>query len=255
MKSASKTLFSTGRLRSTVFAWAAVFLSTACAPKITIPIGTVWDFQPAPAEHRLLIVYLPGNGDPPDAFRRRGLLEAMRMRGIPADVVGVNAVLDYYNNGSVFRRLEEDVIGPAKAKGYRRIWLVGNSLGGYGALAYLGVHREEIAGVVLLGPFAGDRETIEEIDKAGGLRNWDPGPLEPADWKRKLLLFLKDYQQRPEAYPPVYLGFGSHDRLAESQRFLATILPPERVIEIPGGHEWRTWRELWQRFLEQGIIK
>jgi hypothetical protein len=30
---------------------------------------------------------------------------------------------------------------------------------------------------------------------------------------------------------------------------LAAALPAERAICVPGGHDWKTWRQLWDRFL------
>jgi pimeloyl-ACP methyl ester carboxylesterase len=235
---------------------AAAFLSLGCMPPpVTVPLGTVFYEAPGSGGRRLLVVFLPGNGDKPNAFERQGLLDALRKKGVSADVVGVNAHLGYYANGSIFRRLKEDVIDPAKAKGVDRIWLVGNSLGAYGSLAYLGRHPGDIAGVVLLGPFVGDRDAIEEVKKAGGLMYWEPGPVEPADWKKSLLLLLKDYEQHPDAYPPVYLGFGKFDKFVISQRFLAELLPPDHVIELTGGHEWRTWMRIWERFLDKDILK
>ncbi len=236
-------------------ALAAAFLSSGCAPPVTVPIETVFYERPAPAPRPLLIVFLPGNGDKPTAFERHGLLDAVRKKCLPADVIGVNAHLGYYRNGSIFQRLQEDVIGPARAKGHDRIWLVGNSLGAYGSLAYLGNHRDDVAGVVLLGPFVGDREDLDAVRKAGGLAKWDPGPVEPADWKKKLLLLLKDYEQHKDAYPPIYLGYGKFDKFSASQRFLAELLPPEHVIVLTGGHEWWTWSRLWEQFLDRGIIK
>lgn len=248
--------FLNGCRRSLPIVLAAVFSSSACAPPpARAPLDTVLHERKAPGPPALLIVYLPGNGDKPTAFEDHGLLDALRRKGVPADVVMVNAHLGYYLNGSVFRRLKEDVVNPAKAKGYARIWLVGNSLGAYGSLAYLGEHASDIAGVVLLGPFVGDREAIVEVKKAGGLRAWDPGPVDPTDWKKKLLLLLKDYEQRREAYPPVYLGYGTFDKFAASQKFLAEVLPPERVVVLAGGHEWRTWGRIWERFLDLGVIK
>ncbi len=248
-------IFPSGCRRIIRFLLAAAFLSVGCTPPASIPIETITYAQPAQARHSLLIVYLPGNGDRPAAFERHGLLDALRKRGIPADVVGVNAHLGYYTNGSIFRRLEEDVIGPARQKGYDRIWLVGNSLGAYGSLAYLGRHSREIAGAVLLGPFVADKETLDEVNKAGGLTNWNPGPVDPTDWKRGLMLLLKDYKSHPDSYPPIYLGYGRHDRFEISQRFLAGLLPPERVLVLAGGHEWWTWSKLWEQFLDKGIIK
>jgi pimeloyl-ACP methyl ester carboxylesterase len=255
MKSLSVKTFVRGCRRYLSIALAAAFFLFGCVPPVTVPIETVNYERPAPAQRSLLIVYLPGNGDKPTAFERHGLLGALRQKGIPADVVGVNAHLGYYRNGSIFQRLKEDVIDPARAKGYDRIWLVGNSLGAYGSLAYLGEHAEDIAGVVLLGPFVGDKEELEAVRKADGLAKWDPGPVDAMDWKKKLLLLLKDYGQHRDDYPPIYLGYGKFDKFAASQRFLAELLPPERVIELTGGHEWWTWSRLWEQFLDRGIIK
>jgi enterochelin esterase-like enzyme len=43
------------------------------------------------------------------------------------------------------------------------------------------------------------------------------------------------------------LAFGSKDRLVAGQRLLAALLPPRDVLEVPGGHEWTTWRALWRQ--------
>lgn len=244
-----------GCLRSIGIVLVAVFLFSGCAPPAaTVPIETAWYGQHTVPEP-LLLVYLPGRGDPPSAFEDHGLFRALREKGIAADMVGVNAHLGYYLNGSMVRRLKKDVIDPAKARGYARIWLVGNSLGGYGSLAYMGEHRGDISGVVLLGPYLGEHEILREVLDAGGLETWDPGPVEPAQWQKRLFLLFKDYHRQPDAYPPVYLGYGKYDRFAASQKFLAELLPPECVIELNGGHEWWTWKRLWEQFLEKDIIK
>lgn len=235
---------------------AAVLFTAACGPPPPrVPLETISYEHPALSGKKLLIVLLPGNGDKASSFEKHGLIEAVRKRGIPADLVAVNAHLGYYRDGSIFRRLKEDVIDPARARGYDRIWLAGNSLGAYGSLAYLDGRAEDVAGVVLLGPFVGEKETLEEVRAAGGLRNWDPGRVGPSDWKRRLMLLLKEYQRDPGMYPPIYLGYGKRDRFAASQRFLAGILPPDRVIELDGGHEWRTWSKIWEVFLARGIIE
>jgi len=245
-----------GCLRVLLCALAAAFFASACGPpQPKVPLETILYERPAVSGKKLLIVLLPGNGDNPSAFEKHGLIDAVRKRGISADLVAVNAHLGYYLDGSIFRRLKEDVIGPARAGGYDRIWLAGNSLGAYGSLAYLDGHAGDVAGVVLLGPFVGEKETIEEVRRAGGLRNWDPGHVEPSDWKRRLMILLKEYQRNPGKYPPIYLGYGKFDRFAVSQRFLADILPADRVIELKGGHEWWTWSRIWEQFLDRGIIK
>ena len=52
---------------------------------------------------------------------------------------------------------EQDVLAPARAAGYRQVWLLGVSLGAFGALAHAAEHPDAVDGVqdadtVLVGP-------------------------------------------------------------------------------------------------------
>ena len=152
----------------------ALILS-GCYRETKVPIPAIYYETNSTKDNCTLFVYLPGNGDSPDAFEKQGLFRSLQEQGIAAEMVGVDAHLGYYSNNSLVVRLKEDVIDPARVRGSRNIWLVGNSLGGVGSLMYIRKHADEIAGVVLLGPFVGDEEIIEEIKRSGGLQNWDPG--------------------------------------------------------------------------------
>jgi enterochelin esterase-like enzyme len=48
----------------------------------------------------------------------------------------------------------------------------------------------------------------------------------------------------------LHLGFGTEDRFAAGHRLMAAALEPETVSTVPGGHDWRTWRQLWENFLD-----
>lgn len=228
-----------------------------CLPAVTIPIETLRRQYDGPAAaHRILIVYLPGSGDRITAFEENGLLRSLRERGVPADVISVNAHLGYYREGTVPARLEQDVMEPARAAGYRQIWLVGDSLGAYGSLSYAREHPEGIAGLVLLGPYLGERSVFSEIERAGGLRKWAPAAIEKksrAGDERLLWQWFRDGVQTG-SLPPMYLGYGRHDRLSYAQQTLASLLPEERVIVSDGGHDWPTWKQVWDRFLERDIL-
>jgi hypothetical protein len=51
-------------------------------------------------------------------------------------------------------------------------------------------------------------------------------------------------------HPPiVHCYFGSEDRFAVGQRMMARTLDPERVAEMPGGHDWEAWKRCWDEFL------
>jgi pimeloyl-ACP methyl ester carboxylesterase len=257
---------SIGLLR--IFLFLLVFV-LGCYPAPKVPIDTLRYDAPT-VDHRLLFVYLPGNGDPLTAFEKNGLVQALRTRNLQADVIAVNAHLGYYMNGSIFIRLKQDVIDPAKARGYRQIWFVGNSLGGYGSLSYTLQYPHDITGVILLGPFLGEKKTIREISDAGGLQRWEPGDIprkSKEDWEKYLWKWIKDADQhqcfrdktgngevRDNCPGWIYLGYGKHDRFSYGQSFMAQYLPSGQVFEIDGGHDWQTWTKLWNLILDRIVI-
>ena len=105
---------------------------------------------------------------------------------------------------------------------------------------------------MLLAPYLGPDELIEEIEAAGGPRGWQPSDEEDvlADtWRR-----VRDQAVAGNG-PSIYLGFGREDRLAPANRLLATILPEGQVLEIPGGHRWPVWLELFERLIDRGALR
>lgn len=247
-------------------------LAFGCYPPYrpaTVPIGTIRYDAPG-GTHRELLVYLPGYGDNPSAIEENGLVKAAWKRGVAADIVGVDAHLGYYQEGTILTRLKEDVIDPAKAGGYKNIWLVGNSLGAYGAILYARYHPQDITGVVLLGPYLGEKKTIDEVRKAGGLRQWDPGEVgsnTKEDWGKQIWLWLKlrqkqddfrlwskDCEQEKGCLPILYLGYGKFDRYSSGQDLMASVLPQEHVVALFGGHDWMTWKRAWDTILDRMTV-
>jgi pimeloyl-ACP methyl ester carboxylesterase len=87
----------------------------------------------SPAERAsTLVVFLPGRGGSMADFERQGFLDTLRDAGVKADTLTVDAHLAYYYKRTVIVRLWDDVLLPARQQGYRRIVLVGVSLGGVG---------------------------------------------------------------------------------------------------------------------------
>ena len=80
-----------------------------------------------------LVVFLPGRGGAMADFEREGFLTTLRESGARVDGIAVDAHLGYYFRRTVIARLQADVLQPARQQGYRRIVLVGVSLGGLGA--------------------------------------------------------------------------------------------------------------------------
>jgi len=48
------------------------------------------------------------------------------------------------------------------------------------------------------------------------------------------------------------LGFGTNDKLERAIRVLAPVLPADHVTEIPGKHDWETWRRIWKAWWAPG---
>lgn len=225
--------------------------------KSTVPLATVLETQRCTRQADTLLVMLPGAYSTPDEFEREGFVEAVRENRLAVDVMLVDAHLGYYNDRSVLERLNADVIAPARRQGYRQIWIVGISLGGFGGLLYAQTHPGELAGVVAIAPYLGERTLSTDIANAGGLAKWN-GPLDTATTpprtpnETQLWQWLRGYAghtQTAGARPPLYLGYGLDDRFAFSHRLLAGVLPAPRVFTTEGGHDWPEWRRLWQRLL------
>ncbi len=239
-----------------------VMLLTGCFAPGKVPLE-VLKYESTPERNKNLIVFLRGMGgtlncifDGHECFEKVGFVEAVRMRELPYDMIAPNAHFGYYNDRTLIVRLKEDVIQPAKAMKYEKIWRVGISMGGLGSILYLKEHTKNIDGILLLGPFLGDRLIIDEIYSAGGIDQWEPGDYdEEDDWQRMLWHWLKEYIRHGNVHPPIYLGIGTEDFNYRSHKLLASALSPEHVIEISGKHRFSTFKRIWDIFLDRQILK
>jgi pimeloyl-ACP methyl ester carboxylesterase len=223
-----------------------------------IPMRAV-DYPSPDGDAKCLIVFLPGMGDSAEVFEQRGFVDQIRRRRLAADLVAANATIGYYARGIVVDRLAEDVIAPRRARGsYQQTWLIGPSMGGFGALFYSRQRPGEITGLLALAPYLGDRELIEEIHQAGGLRKWKAPPrVEPmneTNYRREVWRWLQAVTDGKEEAPIINVGFGSEDKLAFADELLATELPHDRVYRTRGGHHWDPWRALLVQFLDRGDL-
>lgn len=212
-------------------------------------MDTIADRSGDPRERTLLVLLPPAFGAPLD-FIEHGFVAAVRERGLPVDVIIAGAVADYYLDQSVVARLHAEVIAPALQSGYRRLWLGGISIGGFGSLLYRSRH-EGVEGLLLLAPYLGSRPVVNEVLRAGGLDGWEPAPGTPSDHERELLVWLKRRFRRGDLQHCTLLGYGAEDRFAPSIELLANALPERQVVRGRGGHDWATWGRLWTALVEQ----
>ncbi|MBE0582418.1 MAG: alpha/beta hydrolase [Desulfofustis sp.] len=216
------------------------------------PLRTLYYQADQPPRTKNMIIFLRGRGGSHEDFAAEGFVEAVRVRRLPADMAAPNAHFGYYLGETLIPRLKEDVIEPARRDGYEQFWLVGVSMGGLGALLYAREHPEDVAGVYIISPFLGWSGILKEIEEAGGLRSWEPGPYDPdQDWQRMLWHWLQQGAAGQQELPLLYLGYGTDDPYLAGQSLLAAILPTDRVFAIPGDHTAKTMEELWRIFLDR----
>lgn len=223
-----------------------LLLSGCISMNAPIPMASVKDAQNT-GHAKCLLILLPGAGDRPERFAQEGLIGQLRSRALSVDVISADATLGYYTRNIVIERLEQDVLSAAIAG--QEIWLVGTSLGGLGSLSYARQHGAQIHGVLALSPWLGSSSITKEIRDAGGLARWQ-APADPDGPERQLWKWLQGVAVKGEPGPELFLGWGEADRLAPDDALLGAFLPPERVFHSAGGHGWKTWRELFARFLD-----
>jgi pimeloyl-ACP methyl ester carboxylesterase len=209
------------------------------------PIGTILVPAPQASGERTLVVVLPGFGSDAEKLREHGIGEAVHQGWPQADVLLTSATIAYYAERNLVSRLEADVIAPARRQGYKQIWLAGASVGGMGAVAYERAHPGELTGLILMAPWLGSGEMLEEIRKAGGVRDWNPGPV-PAvvdddNFQRELWRVVRGWSQNEALARRVWLVCGTDDRMLPTARLLAPAIPASHYLEISGGHDWDTF--------------
>jgi pimeloyl-ACP methyl ester carboxylesterase len=231
-------------------------LAASCAQlrSATAPMYVVSDPSRCAVRADTLVVMLPGIYSNPDEFTREGFVHAVQEQRLAVDVLRVDAHLGYYEKGTFVDRLRQDVIAPAQARGYRAIWIVGISLGGFGGLIYAQDRPGELAGLVALAPYLGEPGLDEAVQEAGGLRRWTPPTRTSQDLRaqRETALWtgLKSYAAPSDAaLSALWLGYGTADRFASANSLLGAVLPADRVFTTEGGHDWAPWRRLWESML------
>lgn len=239
---------------SALFGPLVALLVTACSAggDITRPIPTRW--VPAAQTPHRLVVMLPGRGDDLQSLGKRGIAQTIHRRWPDADVVLTGLTMPFYREGRAAQRLHDEVLAPARPRHYDQVWLVGISLGGMGALLYDRAYPGEIDGMLLISPYLGDKAIYREIQAAGGLDRWQPGPvqtLSEANYQRELWRYIKGWSHEPGRPASVWVAYGDKERFRDRIALLATQLPAGHAFELPGHHNWTLWQPAASMLLEQ----
>jgi len=195
------------------------------------------------------VVLLPAAYSAPEDFVAAGFAEAVRARRLDLDLSFVALELRDVSDRALVTALLEEFIAPAHAQG-TPLWLGGVSLGGYLALCCAERVPGAIAGLALFAPYLGSYLITGEIARSG-LASWTEPEGAKDDEERRIWRFLKNRKNQP----PIHLGLGREDRFAERHRVLAAALAPGEVDTVPGGHDWPTWRRLWDNFLDARLAR
>lgn len=193
-----------------------------------------------------LLILLPPAYQQPKAFFAQGFVSAVRERALDVDLYLAELNFSDIADLSVLTQLHHQLIIPARAQGYRAIWLAGISIGGYIATAYADRYPGHINGLLLLAPYPGSRIATNAIHNAGGIHAWHMAPAtddpELRNWH-----WLKTWANTQVA---TYLAYGNADRFAEAHAMMAQLLPEPHVDCIAGDHTWPVWQQLWRNFLD-----
>lgn len=194
------------------------------------------------------IVLLPGFGDRPQAFEEHGFVRMLAQHAPGYDVYAADAHFGYYRKRNLLERLERDVLGPLRQRGYRELWLIGASLGGFGAVAYARTHPEGVKGLLLFAPYLGPKEVVQEV-AASGLCAYAPklGAEDSEEaFARANFAWLKR-QACASRGVELYLAVGDQDRLLAADSLLGRALDPSHMLVLPGGHGWSVWTKALDR--------
>jgi pimeloyl-ACP methyl ester carboxylesterase len=213
-------------------------------PPASDPIPTR-EVRAASGPHDRLVIVLPGRGDDLAMLEKSAIAAELQRAAPDTDVLLVEATLPYYMEGRLVARLHDEVITPARKRGYREIWLAGASMGGMGALMYEHDHPGVATGLLLMAPYMGPSSLQKEIRDAGGIAAWDPGPAPPAltreNVAREQWRVVKSWSNQSARGRDVWLICGDEDRLRSAADLIAPALPPDHSLRPPGAHRWTVW--------------
>ena len=204
--------------------------------------------RPAPVR----LVFLPPAKATLEDLLAYSFVQDVRTRQLAVDITLVETDYQQVLAGTVADDLQRDVILPMLAESAAPIWMAGISLGAFNILHHASQHAGplagQIAGLVLLAPYPGTADILNEIDACGGPVHWAGQPDVSLLDERRWWHWLATRGDTPA----VHLGLSAEDRFRHGQAMLATLVDAEHTLHLPGPHHWPVWQALWQQWLDRG---
>lgn len=216
-------------------------------PKGKTPLAT--EPYPAAANSKTLMVMMPGIGNSASDFASNGFINDLQTDYPHIDVITAETHFGYFKERTLTTRLKQDIITPAQRQGYNEIWLMGTSLGGLGSLLYAAEYPNDIAGIITIAPYLGEKALIRDITSAPSLSLWAQNYQGNDELARAVWIPLIQ-KHCMNQHPKIILATGDDDKFIKAHQLLAKCLPESQVHVIEGKHNWNTWEKLWLQILE-----
>lgn len=216
------------------------------------PIPTAFFAAPQPANR--LVVMLPGRGDDLESLERKRVAETIQAAWPHADVILTGLTMPFYRQGRAARRLHDEVIEPRHHDDDHELWIIGISLGGMGAILYEREYPGQANGLMLLSPYLGEKAIHNDIRTAGGLSQWDAGPMQAINadsFQHELWRTAKTWQATPARASAIWLAYGSDEPFRDPIELMSPALPANHVVMLPGGHDWKLWNTALRELLDR----
>ena len=127
----------------------------------TNPISSIsYNASKITKEH--LIIFLPGMGDDMTAYANAGFFDIENSK-VNFDSLAIDSHFGYYKEKILTERIYLDILKPNRSK-YKKITLLGISLGAYGALKVASNYPELVDQIILMAPYMGKKSQIKDLN-------------------------------------------------------------------------------------------
>ena len=119
-----------------------------------------------------------------------------------------------------------------------------------GSLWIKNEYPDRIAAVVLIAPYLGPEEVVDAVARSESIGHWEADLAGEPTKDEFPWIWIRELEESEGGLArSVTIAFGEKDRFRPGAVIVAERLPPHRVFRNPGGHDWKTWLELWRAML------